>query len=468
VNGNFVGAGTVTGTTVTGTTVNATNAFSIGGTLFAFGGTTSSNAFLGFAGNTTTIGKENTATGLFSLHSNSTGEWNTGNGTYSLDSNTTGTQNTAVGASALASNTAGSLNTAAGLQALSSNVSGDNNTAIGAGAGSNVTGSYNTALGFAAGPSSAYPSLANATAIGANAEVDASNSLVLGSINGVNGATANTNVGIGTATPASTLDVEATAPALVGPIFLLKNNAPIQSGTFGNSVDLHFALDGGSSVGNPNAYIRAAEDGNSQYGAWISFATMADGGAGSGPLERMRIAANGFVGVGVTAPTHIFQVGQGLGNAFADGWSTYSSRRWKTNIQTLPNALAKVEQLRGVSYDLKGSGKHEIGVIAEEVGEVVPEVVSFEENGKDAQGVDYSRLTALLIEGMKQQQRQIQEQREQIAKLNRKVGLLETALRTSGHSAGSTTVLGSRKHSSPSSRKVTQQPARKLGPGRRS
>jgi hypothetical protein len=69
-----------------------------------------------------------------------------------------------------------------------------------------------------------------------------------------------------------------------------------------------------------------------------------------------------------------------------------------------------VERLQGVSYDMKDSGKHEIGVIAEEVGAVVPEVVSYEENGKDARGVDYSRLTALLIEATKQQQREIRQQ----------------------------------------------------------
>lgn len=69
-----------------------------------------------------------------------------------------------------------------------------------------------------------------------------------------------------------------------------------------------------------------------------------------------------------------------------------------------------MERLRGVSYDLKANGKHEIGVMAEEVGAVVPEVVQWEKNGKDAQGVDYSRLTALLIEAVKQQQREIQQQ----------------------------------------------------------
>ena len=100
-------------------------------------------------------------------------------------------------------------------------------------------------------------------------------------------------------------------------------------------------------------------------------------------------------------------IGQGQGGAVADDWSTYSSRRFKTNIQTLPDALDKVERLRGVSYTLKANGKHEIGVIAEEVGAVVPEVVTWEANGKDARSVDYTRLTALLIEATKQQQAEI-------------------------------------------------------------
>jgi len=55
-----------------------------------------------------------------------------------------------------------------------------------------------------------------------------------------------------------------------------------------------------------------------------------------------------------------------------------------------------------------------IGVIAEEVGAVVPEIVTWESNGKDAQSVDYSRLTALLIEATKQQQAMIRAQQRQI------------------------------------------------------
>jgi hypothetical protein len=149
------------------------------------------------------------------------------------------------------------------------------------------------------------------------------------------------------------------------------------------------------------------------------------------------------VGIGTTSPTNLLTLGRGFGPSIADGWTTYSSRRWKTNIQPLHDALGMVEQLRGVSYDMKDSDKHEIGVIAEEVGAVVPEVVSYEENGKDARGVDYSRLTALLIEAVKQQQQQIKTQQRQIARLNGKVGVLEATLRTVQHTGKSSATIRS-------------------------
>jgi hypothetical protein len=69
-------------------------------------------------------------------------------------------------------------------------------------------------------------------------------------------------------------------------------------------------------------------------------------------------------------------------------------------VEAMPSAMAGIPTARAdgratVSNDLNDSGKREIGVSAEEVGQVVPEVVSDEENGKHAHGVDYSRLTAL-------------------------------------------------------------------------
>ena len=105
------------------------------------------------------------------------------------------------------------------------------------------------------------------------------------------------------------------------------------------------------------------------------------------------------------------------------------------------DALGKIEQLRGVSYELKANGKHEVGVIAEEVGVVIPEVVTWDENRKDARSVDYSRLTALLIEATKEQQALIQQQqeqmtsqREQIAQLASQVKTIQASLKTSGRS----------------------------------
>ena len=53
-------------------------------------------------------------------------------------------------------------------------------------------------------------------------------------------------------------------------------------------------------------------------------------------------------------------------------------------------------------------------MIAEEVGEVIPELVAYEENGVDAKSVDYARLTALLIEAVKEQQAQISELKGQL------------------------------------------------------
>ena len=106
---------------------------------------------------------------------------------------------------------------------------------------------------------------------------------------------------------------------------------------------------------------------------------------------------------------------------------SYSSRRWKSDIQPLHGALGKVELLRGVSYTYTANGKHDIGMIAEEVGKVVPEVVSYEENGKDARGIDYARLTALLVEAVKQQQSEIQQEKSQIRRLEAKVRRLEAS-----------------------------------------
>jgi hypothetical protein len=125
----------------------------------------------------------------------------------------------------------------------------------------------------------------------------------------------------------------------------------------------------------------------------------------------------GKVGVGTSTPTAGFEVGAGH-STLADSWITRSSRRFKTNIQPLAGALEKIEQLQGVSYERKADGKHEIGVVAEDVDQVVPELVARDPETKEVQGVDYSRLSALLIEAVKTQQVEIQELKAQVRQLS--------------------------------------------------
>jgi len=132
----------------------------------------------------------------------------------------------------------------------------------------------------------------------------------------------------------------------------------------------------------------------------------------------MAISSAGNVGIGTTSPSTILAVVQtSATDPIADAWTVYSSRRWKENIQSLDGALEKVLRLRGVTFDWKADGKHDLGMIAEEVGKVLPELVAYEENGVDAKSLDYARLTAVLVEAVKAQQQQIEQLKQVVSKL---------------------------------------------------
>jgi len=138
--------------------------------------------------------------------------------------------------------------------------------------------------------------------------------------------------------------------------------------------------------------------------------------------ENMRIKGNGYVGIGVSSAliTHRLQLpntANAGGQGQANSWITYSSAKWKENITPIDNALEKVGKLQGVYYDWKQEqgGKHDIGFIAEDVGKVVPELVNWEDDGKGASGMDYARVNALLVEAIKEQQKQIENQQKTIA-----------------------------------------------------
>lgn len=108
----------------------------------------------------------------------------------------------------------------------------------------------------------------------------------------------------------------------------------------------------------------------------------------------------------------------------------FSSRRWKTDIRPLRKSLSLVQQLQGVRYRWKETGEPDIGLIAEEVGKVVPEVVTYADNGEDAKTVDYARLVAVLIEALKAQQKQLEAERAALQVLERRVEALEQRTRS--------------------------------------
>ena len=90
-----------------------------------------------------------------------------------------------------------------------------------------------------------------------------------------------------------------------------------------------------------------------------------------------------------------------------------SDEKLKTNIKPIQNALNKVISLNGVEFDFINKkdygylGKHQVGVIAQQIETIVPELVSTNSDGY--KGVSYQHLTALLIEAIKEQQNQIEE-----------------------------------------------------------
>ena len=88
----------------------------------------------------------------------------------------------------------------------------------------------------------------------------------------------------------------------------------------------------------------------------------------------------------------------------------YSDKRSKENIVTVDNALDKVSKLRGVYYNKKDSDekKREVGVIAQEVKEVLPEVVTYAKD-VDEYGVDYGKINGLLIEAIKDLKKEVEE-----------------------------------------------------------
>lgn len=117
---------------------------------------------------------------------------------------------------------------------------------------------------------------------------------------------------------------------------------------------------------------------------------------------------------GWSASANRFQMDMSGNLTMAGDITAYSDRRVKENIKTIDNALEKVNALRGVYYNRTDSEdkRTKVGVIAQEVLEVVPEVVNQDNDGM--YNVSYGNMVGLLIEAIKEQQKQIDELKELI------------------------------------------------------
>lgn len=369
-----------------------------------------------------TTGSFNTATGTEALSQNSDGFGNTANGSSALLYNGKGSDNTAIGIGVLYNNTTSSGNTAVGSRALSqqyfSNSStewnsnntaigyealynngptsinnGINNTALGANAlRGNIIGLNNTAVGASADVTQS--NLTNATAIGYNAKVGQSNSLVLGGT----GSDA-VKVGIGTTTPTETLDV-------VGNVRLNDKNIYLRAGTDANH--------GMGWYGSGKQFALTDIDGPVLYG-WSGGALGTTNGGQKILMQWWDTGDFDLYGY-----TRFHVLSGGSTSVCRDANNTLSictsDERLKKDIVSLPetmDVLDALSRLRGVTFTWDKSNPkaanmldgRDLGMIAQEVEQVFPEVVHTEKDGYKS--LDYPKLVAFLVEVNKAQQAEL-------------------------------------------------------------
>ncbi|HEY1037560.1 MAG TPA: tail fiber domain-containing protein [Candidatus Paceibacterota bacterium] len=406
------------------------------------------NVFLGHnSGYSNTSGTQNTFTGRQSGYSNMTGVYNAFYGAAAGRSNISGSLNAFFGPGAGQFNVVGSSNTAVGNRAGYYNASGTQNAILGEDAGRSATnnsytgnalfgyrsgyglltgGDYNTLLGYQAG--SNVTTGARNIIIGYNATAtSATVSDFLNIGNSIYGNLSTRNIGIGTSTPSERLSVVGNAnisgelniggASGTGLKLYVDSTAqniqsfdlkPLYINPYGNSVVL---VPNGDNVGvgavNPTAKLTVK--GTSASGDIFSVASSSN-------ASFLTVTAAGNVGIGTGTPGQRLSVAGSVQSTALLGGSTNltvdangviirdpSDQKLKQNIATIENALEKVSQLRGVSYEwidkARFGASSEIGVIAQEVEQVVPEVVS---SGGAYKSVKIANLVGLLIEAVKE------------------------------------------------------------------
>jgi ethanolamine utilization microcompartment shell protein EutS len=230
------------------------------------------------------------------------------------------------------------------------------------------------------------------------------------------------NVGIGTTSPAQKLDVNGDI-ALKGTSVFNLNSAALTIGdiagtdsvttlkltTAGDSTTVYLDDDGNVGINTATpSYNLTVNSGTNDIGILTA---SSDSGSYVGFLDdststipkigavgnKLILDADQYVGIKRTDPSYALDV-SGTIRATGDVIA-YSDARVKENVETIPNALDKVKAMRGVGYNKIGEERRSIGVIAQEMLEVMPEVVSQDEQGMYS--VAYGNLVGVLIEAVK-------------------------------------------------------------------
>ena len=340
-------------------------------------------------------------------------------GTDGLNASTTGDNNNAFGSGSLSSNTSGSANNAFGTESLSSNTSGIDNVAIGYNAlNSNTNGSYNVAIGREALYSQNNGGYGN-IAVG-------NNSLRL-NLSG----NWNTGIGWGSLYHSTT----ATANSAVGYESLYKITTGIRNVALGWRAG--WTLTSGSeniTIGyNTHTSVKTSVNetviGYNLLGLGSNTVTLGNADVTAVYMANDR-GAKIYAGEGDFS-----------GDITTAGNVTVSSDiRLKKDIVNLTSTLDDIKALRPVSYSKKSSlssedyGTTEVGLIAQELQEIYPNMVSEDDSKDPLLSVSYMELIPVLIKGMQEQQMMIEALEAQNAEIKEMVRLL--ALKQSKTSSG--------------------------------
>lgn len=196
---------------------------------------------------------------------------------------------------------------------------------------------------------------------------------------------------------------------------IFNNGSSVGIGTANPSLG-KLTIDGGTGYA---VYASTAGMGTAIYGGTTnseavglygqSLGTNSAGVVGSGigyGVQGVSSSGYGIFGQSTTGYAGYFNgKGRFTGNLEALSFIYNSDRSLKKNIRTLDSSLGKILQLRGVSFDWKQDNKSSIGLVAQEVEKVYPELVSMNEEG--FKSVQYGNLVAPLIEAIKEQQKKI-------------------------------------------------------------